>query len=60
MGRSLRPDGCPQNLIIVVPRGYAKVSSSNVFRESIGGKDPELLGAKLARILKDRGAEELL
>jgi len=26
VGRSLRPDGCPKNLIIVVQRGYAKLS----------------------------------
>jgi hydroxymethylbilane synthase len=38
----------------------ASVDGSGVFRESINGKDPETLGAELARILKDRGAEKLL
>jgi len=26
LGRSLRPDGCPQKLIIAVQGGYAKLS----------------------------------
>jgi hydroxymethylbilane synthase len=38
----------------------ASVDGSKVLRESIHGKDPEHLGAELSRILKDRGAEELL
>ncbi len=38
----------------------ASVDGSKVMRESIHGKDPEHLGAELSRILKDRGAEELL
>ncbi len=36
------------------------VDGSKVLRESIHGKDPEPLGAELAQILKDRGAEKLL
>ncbi len=38
----------------------ASVDGSKVLRDSIHGKGPGHLGAKLARILKDRGAEKLI
>jgi len=46
--------------IIYLSGMVASIDGSEIMRESIQGKFPETMGAELARILKERGAEKLL